>query len=114
MRKRVDIGRVYANDPEVLLMDEPFGALDAQTKERMQADLRELWQVAEKTVIFFTHDLEEAIFMSDRVIVMSARPGRIHHIEDIGFPRPRTNATRLSPEFLEIKRKLRQMLGHQM
>ncbi len=112
MRKRVDIGRVYANDPEVLLMDEPFGALDAQTKERMQSDLQETWQVTQKTVIFVTHDLEEAIFLSDRIIVMSARPGRIRHIENVEFPRPRTNETRLSPEFLEIKRKLWQMLEH--
>ena len=83
MRKRVDIGRVYANDPEVLLMDEPFGALDAQTKERMQTDLLDAWRVTRKTVIFVTHDLEEAIFLSDEVIVMSARPGRIRHIEEV-------------------------------
>ena len=112
MRKRVDIGRVYANDPEVLLMDEPFGALDAQTKERMQADLQDLWQVTGKTVIFVTHDLEEAIFLADRIIVMSARPGRIRHIEEVKFPRPRMGETRLSAEFLEIKRKLWKMLEH--
>lgn len=112
MRKRVDIGRVYANDPDVLLMDEPFGALDAQTKERMQSDLQETWQVTKKTVIFVTHDLEEAIFLADRIIVMSARPGRIRHIEEVTFPRPRTDETRLSPEFLDIKRKLWKMLEH--
>ena len=106
MRKRVDIGRVYANDPDVLLMDEPFGALDAQTKERMQSDLLAAWQQTQKTVIFVTHDLEEAIFLSDRVIVMSARPGRISHVETIDLARPRDNAMRLTDEFIQIKRRL--------
>jgi len=95
MRKRVDIGRVYANDPDVLLMDEPFGALDAQTKERMQSDLLEAWQQTRKTVIFVTHDLEEAIFLSDRVVVMSARPGM-----------------RLTDDFIQVKRRLWGMLEH--
>lgn len=112
MRKRVDIGRVYANDPDVLLMDEPFGALDAQTKERMQADLLETWRQSKKTVIFVTHDLEEAIFLSDRIIVMSARPGRIRHIEDVSLQRPRTDEMRLTDEFIQIKRKLWGMLEH--
>jgi len=112
MRKRVDIGRVYANDPDVLLMDEPFGALDAQTKERMQSDLLEAWQQTKKTVIFVTHDLEEAIFLSDSVIVMSARPGRIHHVETIELQRPRDNAMRLTDEFIQIKRKLWGLLEH--
>ncbi len=112
MRKRVDIGRVYANDPDVLLMDEPFGALDAQTKERLQSDLLTTWKETQKTVIFVTHDLEEAIFLSDQVIVMSARPGRIRHIEDISLPRPRNDEMRLTPEFLDIKRKLWKMLDH--
>ena len=112
MRKRVDIGRVYANDPDVLLMDEPFGALDAQTKERLQADLLATWRETRKTVIFVTHDLEEAIFLSDKIIVMSARPGRIRHIEEVSLPRPRTNEMRLTDEFLAIKRKLWGMLEH--
>ncbi|MDJ0612199.1 MAG: ABC transporter ATP-binding protein [Rhizobiaceae bacterium] len=112
MRKRVDIGRVYANDPDVLLMDEPFGALDAQTKERMQTELQELWQVTGKTVIFVTHDLEEAIFLADRVVVLSARPGRVSHIEDIRLDRPRTNEIRLSEDLLAIKRRLWDLLEH--
>ncbi|MET1414737.1 ABC transporter ATP-binding protein [Roseibium sp. HPY-6] len=112
MRKRVDIGRVYANNPDVLLMDEPFGALDAQTKERMQSDLLKTWNQTKKTVIFVTHDLEEAIFLSDRIIVMSARPGRIRHIEEVSLPRPREDAMRLESEFLDIKRKLWGMLEH--
>ena len=112
MRKRVDIGRVYANDPKVLLMDEPFGALEAQTKERMQTDLLDAWRVTRKTVIFVTHDLEEAIFLSDEVIVMSARPGRIRHTEEVQLPRPRKAEMRLTDEFLTIKRRLRGMLEH--
>ena len=112
MRKRVDIGRVYANDPDVLLMDEPFGALDAQTKERMQSDLLGTWRQTRKTVIFVTHDLEEAIFLSDQIVVMSARPGRIRHIETVALPRPRADEIRLTGDFLEIKRKLWEMLDH--
>ena len=112
MRKRVDIGRVYANDPDVLLMDEPFGALDAQTKERLQSDLLATWRQTQKTVIFVTHDLEEAIFLSDQIVVMSARPGRIRHIEHVALPRPRKDEMRLSSEFLDIKRKLWGMLEH--
>ncbi|WP_299191596.1 ABC transporter ATP-binding protein [uncultured Litoreibacter sp.] len=112
MRKRVDIGRVYANDPDVLLMDEPFGALDAQTKERLQSDLLATWKETQKTIIFVTHDLEEAIFLSDQIVVMSARPGRISHIEDVSLPRPRSDDMRLTSEFLDIKRKLWKMLDH--
>ena len=112
MRKRVDIARVYANDPDVLLMDEPFGALDAQTKERMQAELLDIWTITKKTVIFVTHDLEEAIFLSDKVIVMSARPGRIRHIEEIDLPRPRSGEMRLTDDFIAVKRKLWGMLEH--
>lgn len=110
MRKRVDIARVYANDPDVLLMDEPFGALDAQTKERMQSELQELWTLTRKTVIFITHDLEEAIFLADRIVVLSARPGRVRHIEDVNLARPRKNEVRLTDELLSIKRKLWHML----
>jgi len=112
MRKRVDIGRVYANDPDVLLMDEPFGALDAQTKERMQSDLLDAWGKSRKTVIFVTHDLEEAIFLADRIVVMSARPGRVRHIEEVCLPRPRSDEMRLTDEFIAIKRRLWEMLDH--
>lgn len=112
MRKRVDIGRVYANDPDVLLMDEPFGALDAQTKERMQSDLLQTWRQSKKTVVFVTHDLEEAIFLADKIIVMSARPGRIRQIEEVSLPRPRTDEMRLTDEFISIKRKLWALLDH--
>lgn len=110
MRKRVDIARVYANDPDVLLMDEPFGALDAQTKERMQAELQKLWTLTGKTVIFVTHDLEEAIFLADRVVVLSARPGRVRHIEEVTLARPRSTEMRLTEDMLAIKRKLWHLL----
>ena len=93
-------------------MDEPFGALDAQTKERMQSDLLEAWVQSRKTVVFVTHDLEEAIFLSDQVIVMSARPGRIRHVEQVSLPRPSTNDMRLADEFIEIKRRLWNLLEH--
>lgn len=106
MRKRVDIARVYANEPEFLLLDEPFGALDAQTKERMQNDLLELWERDRKTIVFVTHDLDEAIHLSDYVVVMAAKPGRVREIHEVGLPRPRTAETRLSTEFLDTKRRL--------
>ena len=106
MRKRVDLARVYASDPEVLLMDEPFGALDAQTRTKLQGELLELWESRRKTVLFVTHDLDEAVYLSDQVIVLSARPGRIASIHSIDLPRPRTYATRGTPEF----RVLTQML----
>lgn len=106
MRKRVDLARVYANDPEIMLMDEPFGALDAQTKDLMQEELLKLWDQERKTVVFVTHDLEEAVFLSDQVVVMSARPGRIKIIETVDFPRPRSPELRLTEEFLETRRKL--------
>jgi NitT/TauT family transport system ATP-binding protein len=106
MRKRVDLARVYANGPEVMLMDEPFGALDAQTKSNMQEELLKLWRNVRSTVLFVTHDLEEAAFLSDIVIIMSPRPGMIKSIVEIDLPRPRTEELRLSSEFLEAKKLL--------
>lgn len=106
MRKRVDLARVYANEPEVLLMDEPFGALDAQTKQRMQGELLQLWEQDRKTVIFVTHDLEEAAYLADTVVVMSARPGSIHAIENVALSRPRTEEIRISEEFFAVRKRL--------
>lgn len=106
MRKRVDLARVYANDPEVLLMDEPFGALDAQTKQRMQEELLQLWERHRKTVVFVTHDLEEAAFLADVVVVMSARPGAIDTMQQIDLPRPRTEDMRISEPFFATRRRL--------
>lgn len=111
MRKRVDIARVYANEPAILLMDEPFGALDAQTKERMQSDLLDLWEKNPRTVVFVTHDLDEAIYVSDFIVVMSARPGRIRQIHEVTLPRPRIPELRLTEEFLNTKRELHAQIG---
>lgn len=106
MRKRVDLARAYANSPDVLLMDEPFGALDVQTKHSMQEAVLQLWSSTGKTVVFVTHDLDEAVFLSDMVFVLAARPGRVASIVPIGIERPRNEATRVSDEFLEAKRAL--------
>ena len=89
MKQRVQLARVLAIDPEVLLMDEPFGALDAQTREAMQEELTRLWERTGKTIVFVTHDIDEAVYLSDRVVVLTARPGRIREEVKIDLPRPR-------------------------
>ena len=106
MRKRVDLARVYANEPAVLLMDEPFGALDAQTKMHLQGELLLLWEKDRKTVAFVTHDLEEAAFLADLVVVMSAGPGRIDAVVQIDLPRPRTEKMRITDQFFGVRRQL--------
>jgi NitT/TauT family transport system ATP-binding protein len=106
MRKRVDLARVYANAPEILFMDEPFGALDVETKASMQHTVLDLWQRTGTTIVFVTHDLEEAVFLSDRVVVLSSRPGRIATIVPIDLPRPRNEASRLSDHFAAMKREV--------
>jgi NitT/TauT family transport system ATP-binding protein len=106
MRKRVDLARAYANSPDVLLMDEPFAALDVQTKAEMQDAVLELWQSTGKTVVFVTHDLDEALFLSDVVVVLSSRPGRVHAIVRSTLPRPRSAETRVSDAFTAAKRAL--------
>lgn len=106
MKQRVAIARALANEPAVLLMDEPFGALDAQTKEQMQQFLLELWEQTHVTVLMITHDVEEAIFLSQRVYVMSARPGRMKLEVPIGLPEHRDLDMKLSPEFVEVKRQI--------
>jgi len=110
MKQRVAIARALATDPTVLLMDEPFGALDALTREEMQECfllVREHWR---KTILFVTHDVDEAIFLSDRIIVMSARPGRVRSDLRVPLGQPRTAEQRLSPEFLQLKREIVGML----
>jgi ABC-type nitrate/sulfonate/bicarbonate transport system ATPase subunit len=104
MMQRVAIARALANDPEVLLMDEPFGALDAQTRAIMQELLVNLWQRTPKTILFVTHDIDEALFLSDRVYIMTARPGRIKQVLDVDLPRPRASDLTTSPAFIEQKR----------
>ena len=103
MKQRVAIARAYAVNPEVLLMDEPFGALDAQTRTQLQSELLKTWEEERKTCFFITHDVEEAIILAQRVVIMSARPGRIKEIVDIDIPYPRTQETRMDPRFIELK-----------
>ncbi len=110
MKQRVAIARALANEPAVLLMDEPFGALDAQTKEQMQEFLLELWEKAHVTVMMITHDVEEAIYLSQRIYVLSTRPGRVKSEIPIQLPTHRELDIKLSPEFIEIKRQVLQMM----
>lgn len=110
MQQRAALARALTLDPSILLMDEPFAALDEITRDRMAFELMRIWQQYQKTVIFVTHSLAEAVFLSDQVVLMSARPGRIHKIYNIDLPRPRNEDTRLSDEFIrlvsEINREL--------
>lgn len=108
MRQRVAIARALANDPNLLLMDEPFGALDAQTRNMMQRELLEIWQRAKKTIIFVTHSVDEAVFLADRIIVMSPRPGRIKEIVEVKIPRCRD---RTAPEFANLRKYVLSLMG---
>src|SRR5690606_29806639 len=110
MRQRVGIVRALANEPRVLLLDEPFGALDAQTRVVMQEILLDMWQRSRISVLFITHDIEEAVFLSDQVYAMSARPGAIKAVLDIRLPRPRTHDMLLESEGLEHVRQLRGLI----
>jgi NitT/TauT family transport system ATP-binding protein len=106
MRQRVGIARVLIMEPRVLLMDEPFGSLDAQTRSLMQELLLALWQRHQQTVLFITHDIEEALLLADRVCVMTARPGRIKKSIPVPMPRPRSIELTLSPEFNALRREV--------
>jgi NitT/TauT family transport system ATP-binding protein len=110
MQQRVNLARALAADPVVLLMDEPFAALDAQTREYMQAELLKIWSEARKTVLFITHQINEAVYLADRVAVMSARPGRVKGIVQIPFERPRALAVKRDPKFLEVEETIWQMV----
>jgi NitT/TauT family transport system ATP-binding protein len=110
MKQRVGLARALATDPEVLLMDEPFAALDAQTRDLMQVELLRIWQETRKTVLFVTHQIDEAIYLSDRVMVMTRRPGHAKKIFAIDLPRPRNYEMRVTPEFNELKLEIWRML----
>jgi NitT/TauT family transport system ATP-binding protein len=111
MSKMVEVVRVLATDPSILLLDEPFGALDAQTRQRMQDALARLWAQRRKTVLFVTHDAEEALYLADRVVVLSARPGRVKASFTVDLPRPRSFESRFSAEFLALKRRVWEATG---
>jgi NitT/TauT family transport system ATP-binding protein len=107
MQQRASICRALVHDPAVLLMDEPFGALDAMTREKMNVELQRIWFETKKTVLFITHSIPEAVFLADRVLVMSERPGTIAAIYDVNLPRPRSLRAMGAPEFAELTQKIR-------
>lgn len=106
MKQRVAIARAYATAPEVLLMDEPFGALDAQTRAQLQENLLKTWEQERKTCFFITHDVEEAVLLATKIIIMSAGPGHITEIVPVTLPYPRTQQTKLTSEFNELKNQI--------
>jgi NitT/TauT family transport system ATP-binding protein len=110
MRQRVSIARALSYDPSLLLMDEPFGALDLITRDRLNDELLSIWAQTKKTILFVTHSVEEAAYLSDRVVVMSARPGRIKSVYDVSLARPRGESTKLDPAFHQLMASLRRDL----
>jgi NitT/TauT family transport system ATP-binding protein len=112
MQQRVSLCRSLIHEPEILLLDEPFGALDAFTREELWDTLQVLWEEQKFTVLLVTHDLTEAVYLADKVLVMSRRPGRVTYAADIDVPRPRNEDTRFTPAFIEHVRELRHHIGH--
>ena len=110
MQQRVAIARALALEPSILLMDEPFGALDEMTRERLNSEVQRIWQQTGTTIVFVTHSIPEAVFLSSRVVVMSPRPGRIVRVIDIDLPRPRTDDTRETPRYFELITEVRETL----
>lgn len=110
MKQRVGIARALSIQPQILLMDEPFGALDAQTREVLQAELLRIWEADRKTVVFVTHSIDEAILLSDQIVVMDAHPGRIKTIIDVDLPRPRDDDMRADPRWVSLRKRLWQLL----
>lgn len=110
MKQRVAIARALANQPRVLLMDEPFGALDAQTRAKMQSYLLEIWQNIDITIVFITHDLDEAIYLADRILVLKPHPGEVQELIEVPVPHPRNPGQLLSPEFLATRKHLEELI----
>ena len=110
MKQRVAIARALANQPRVLLMDEPFGALDAQTRAQMQSHLQQIWMNVDVTIVFITHDLDEAVYLADRIILLSSGPGRIAEIIEVPLPQPRTPAMQVDPRFLATRLRLDELI----
>jgi NitT/TauT family transport system ATP-binding protein len=110
MRQRVAIARALVNQPRILLMDEPFGALDAQTRIKMQTHLLEIWRNVDITIVFITHDLDEAIFLADRILVLKAHPGEVQEMIEVPVPRPRSTAQFGGPEFRATKQRLEELI----
>ena len=110
MKQRVAIARALANRPRILLMDEPFGALDAQTRARMQAYLLEIWKNIDITVVFITHDLDEAVYLADRILVLKAHPGEVQELIEVPVPHPRTMDQRFGDEFMATKARLEELI----
>lgn len=110
MRQRVAIARALVNQPRILLMDEPFGALDAQTRCRMQSHLLDIWRNIDITVLFITHDLDEAIYLADRILVLKAHPGEVQELIEVPVPRPRSSAQFTSAEFIATKARLDELI----
>jgi NitT/TauT family transport system ATP-binding protein len=110
MKQRVAIARALVNQPRILLMDEPFGALDAQTRQKMQTHLLDIWKNIDITVLFITHDLDEAIFLADRILVLKANPGEVEELIEVNVPRPRNTRQFISEEFLATKARLEELI----
>lgn len=114
MRQRVNLARAFSIQPDVLLMDEPFASLDAQTREVMQSELLRIWQESGGTVMFVTHQIDEAIFLADRIVVMTARPGRVKEVIDVPFDRPRDLSIKRTPEFSAIYDRIWKMIEEEV
>jgi NitT/TauT family transport system ATP-binding protein len=114
MRQRANLARALTIDPDVLLMDEPFASLDAQTREIMQSELLRIWRSNKKTVLFVTHQIDEAVYLSDRVVVMTSRPGRVKSILEVDIPRPRDLSVKRTPRFLELVDEIWKMIEEEV
>jgi NitT/TauT family transport system ATP-binding protein len=114
MRQRVGIARALAVNPEILLMDEPFAALDAQTREIMSVELQRIWEQDKKTVLFVTHSIDEAVYLADRIVVMSGRPGRVKEMISVSLRRPRGLSIKDEPDFVRLRRHIWNLLEEEV